>query len=166
MAFFGGGEPTIDGDLKPLIKRLKKERIEVWLVTNGELLDEELVDLVKGITFSIKALDDELHRRITGVSNRDALKNFKRFAKTGKIVAETVYVKGLVECDEILKIARFIASLNPDIKFRIDPLVQNPAYEEVDECIEKVREVLPNTYRIWATGKSRPPRLLYPKPGE
>ena len=104
LAFFGGGEPTIDRELKPLIKHLKKEGIDVWLVTNGELLDKELVDLVK-----IRTLDDELHKKITGVPNYKALENFKRFVKSGKIVAETVYVKGLVECDEILRIAKFIA---------------------------------------------------------
>ncbi|WP_048159732.1 radical SAM protein [Thermococcus barophilus] len=163
LAFFGGGEPTIDRELKPLIKQLKKEGISVWLITNGELLDKELVELVKGVTFSIKAFDDELHKRITGVSNYKVLENFKRFAKSGKIVAETVYVKGIVECDEILKIAKFIASLNPKIRFRIDPLVQNPIYEEVDECIRKVRRILPNTYRIRGTGKGEPPNLLYPE---
>jgi len=164
LAFFGGGEPTIDRELKPLIRRLKEEGIDVWLITNGELLDEELVDLVKGVTFSIKALDEELHRRITGFSNRTVLENFKRFARSGKIVAETVYAKGLVECDEVLRIAKFIASLNPKIVFRIDPLVQNPPYEEVDECIRKVVKILPKTYRIMAT-KSEPPKLLYPKLG-
>ena len=164
LAFFGGGEPTIDNELKPLIKRLKEEGIDVWLITNGERLDEELIDLVRGVTFSIKALDDELHKKITGFSNRIVLENFKRFARSGKIVAETVYAKGLVECDEVLRIAKFIASLNPEIVFRIDPLVQNPPYEEVDECIRKVIKILPRTYRIMAT-KSEPPKLLYPKIG-
>ena len=164
LAFFGGGEPTIDNELKPLIKRLKEEGIDVWLITNGERLDEELIDLVRGVTFSIKALDDELHKKITGFSNRIVLENFKRLARSGKIVAETVYAKGLVECDEVLRIAKFIASLNPEIVFRIDPLVQNPPYEEVDECIRKVIKILPRTYRIMAT-KSEPPKLLYPKIG-
>ncbi|WP_227738700.1 radical SAM protein [Thermococcus eurythermalis] len=164
LAFFGGGEPTIDRELKPLIKRLKEEGIDVWLITNGELLDEELVGMVRGITFSIKALDDGLHRRITGRSNRTVLENFKRFVGSGKVVAETVYVKGLVECDEVLRIARFIASLNPETTFRIDPLVQNPPYEEVDSCIKEVMKILPRTYRIMAT-KGEPPNLLYPRIG-
>jgi len=164
LAFFGGGEPTIDRELKPLIKRLKEEGIDVWLITNGELLDKELIDLVRGVTFSIKALDDGLHRRITGRSNRVVLENFKRFAGSGKIVAETVYAKGLVECDEVMRIARFIASLNSETRFRIDPLVQDPPYREVDKCIRRVRKVLPKTYRIMAT-KGEPPDLLYPRIG-
>jgi len=163
LAFLGGGEPTVDGELKSLVERLKKENIDVWLLTNGELLDEKLVDMVKGITFSIKALDDALHRRITGVSNLNILENFRRFAGSGKIVAETVYAENIVECDEILKIAKFIALVDPNIRFRIDPLVQNPVYSKVDECIEKTKKILPNTYRIKANGGVETPKLLYPR---
>jgi len=161
IAFLGGGEPTLDPELKPLMKALAKRGIKVWLVTNGEGLDDEIVDIAYGITFSIKALDEELHKRITGVSNSKVLENFRRYAKSGKIVAETVYVPGLVECEEIMKIAEFIASINPNIALRIDPLVQGADLEEVDKCIEKVKNVL-NAYRIKVKGEVKPPKLLYP----
>ncbi len=162
LAFLGGGEPTIDRELKSLVERLKEEDIYVWLLTNGELLDEELVSAVKGVTFSIKALDNTLHRKITGVSNLRTLENFRRFACSGKIVAETVYAENLVECDEILKIAKYIALANPNIRFRIDPLVQNPVYSKVDKCIEKIKKILPYTYRIKAN-RGGIQKLLYPR---
>ncbi|WP_052696160.1 radical SAM protein [Palaeococcus ferrophilus] len=163
VAFLGGGEPTLDPELKALMRALRREGIKPWLVTNGENLDDEMVELAEGITFSIKALDDRLHRGITGVSNERALENFERYAKTGKLVAETVFVPGLVECDEIERIARFIASLNPDMPLRIDPLVQGANFKDVDECIERVRKILPKTDRVRVKGSVEPPEVLYPE---
>ncbi|MDK2870490.1 MAG: hypothetical protein PWP39_1725 [Pyrococcus sp.] len=160
-AFLGGGEPTLDPELKPLIKSLTKKGIKIWLITNGEGLDDEIVEIVHGITFSIKALDEELHKKLTGVSNSKVLENFKRYAKTGKVVAETVYVPGFVECEEIMRIAEFIASINPNMTLRIDPLVQGTNLDEVDNCIEKVKNIV-NAYRIKVKGEIRPPKLLYP----
>ncbi|WP_457742873.1 radical SAM protein [Thermococcus sp.] len=124
MVFLGGEEPTLDPELKPLVRALLGEGIKSWLVTNGENLDDELVELLEGVTFSIKALDENLHKRITGVSNVGALENFKKYCLSGKLTAETVYAPGLVECDEIKRIAHFIASLNPGMVLRVDPLVR------------------------------------------
>ncbi|WP_167910549.1 radical SAM protein [Thermococcus sp. Bubb.Bath] len=162
-AFLGGGEPTLDPELKTLMRALRREGINPWIVTNGENLDDEMVGLAEGATFSIKALDDELHRRITGVSNRRAIENFRSYAGTGKLVAETVFVPGLVECDEIERIARFVASITPEMRLRIDPLVQGANIEKVDECIERVREILPKTDRIRVKGSIEPPEILYPE---
>jgi len=166
LAFLGGGEPTLDPELKPLLRALGEEGIGGWLVTNGENLDDETVSLVEGLTLSLKALDEGLHRRITGVSNRKTLENLRKYAPTGKVVAETVYAPGLVECDEIMRIARFVASVNPTLPLRIDPLVQGADLEEIDRCIEQVKEVLPNAYRIKVGGKVEPPEVLYPVVGE
>lgn len=162
-AFLGGGEPTLDPELKALMRALRREGIKPWLVTNGENLDDEMVELAEGATFSIKALDEELHRRITGASNGKVIENFRRYAGTGKLVAETVFVPGLVECEEIERIARFIASINPEMRLRIDPLVQGATIEKVDECIERVREILPKTDRIRVKGSVEPPEVLYPE---
>lgn len=162
-AFLGGGEPTLDPELKALMRVLRREGIKPWLVTNGENLDDEMVGLAEGITFSIKALNDELHRRITGVSNGRALENFKRYAGTGKLVAESVFAPGLVECDEIERIAHFVASIDPGMALRIDPLVQGADLERVDECIERVKRVLPGTGRIRVRGNVEPPEVLYPE---
>ncbi|MBP1912589.1 radical SAM protein [Thermococcus stetteri] len=162
-AFLGGGEPTLDPELKALMRALRREGIKPWLVTNGENLDDEMVELAEGITFSIKALDDDLHRVVTGVSNARALENFKRYAKTGKLVAETVFAPGIVECDEIERIARFIASIDPTMALRIDPLVQGVNLERVDDCIERLKGILPGTNRIRVKGKVEPPEVLYPE---
>lgn len=163
IAFLGGYEPTIDKELKPSVRELKDDGIKTWLLTNGEYLDEEIINLIDEITFSIKAFDDDLHKLVTGASNIKILRNFRWSANSGKIVAETVYAKGAVECKEILKIAEFIASVNPYIKYRIDPTIQNPPSNIVlDRCIAKVKNLLPRTYRIKSRGKIHPSKSLYP----
>ena len=165
-AFFGGGEPTLDPEIKTIIRALKRESIKVWIITNGEYLDDELVSLVKGITFSIKAFDEKLHIKITGVSNKKILENFRKYAKSNKIVAETVYDGKYVKCSEITKIARFISSINKKMSFRIDPAVQGVNLDDVDKCIEKVKRILPTTYRWKISSTRKIPKLLYPKIGD
>jgi pyruvate formate lyase activating enzyme len=72
------------------------------------------------IKFDLKAFDEELHRALTGVSNRRTLENFARAAARARerpqpplVVASTLLVPGYVEADQVAKIARFIASLDP-----------------------------------------------------
>ena len=165
-AFFGGGEPTLDPEIKKLIKDLKRKGIEVWLITNGENLDNDIVSLVKGVTFSIKAINEDIHKKITGVSNKKVLENFKKYATNNKITAETVYDGKYVKCSEIIEIAKFISSLNKNMRFRIDPLVQGVNLSDVDGCIERVRKILPNTYRWKIKEKMKMPKLIYPKIGD
>jgi pyruvate formate lyase activating enzyme len=162
LVFLGGGEPTQDPQLKDFLITARENRIESWIITNSENMDE-FFDLAKGFTMSLKALDENLHLKITGHSNEKVIKNFEKFGKSEKVVAESVYSKGLVECDEMMKIAKFLSKINKDIKFRIDPEVNEGLNEELDECIEHVRKIIPNTYRIKVTGKVEPPQLLYPK---
>ena len=79
-------------------------------------------------------------------------------------MVETPYDGKYIKCGEIIKIAKFISSVSSDIRYRIDPLVQEVPKKlgEVDECIKEVKEILPNTYRIKSTVKIRSPKLLYP----
>ncbi len=107
QVFLGGGEPTQDPELKELMHRLKLNDINAWLITNGELLDDETFELSSGITFSIKAIDENLHQRLTGKPNEKVLKNFEKYGKDEKVIAETVFYPKLVGCEEIQRIARF-----------------------------------------------------------
>jgi len=162
----GGYEPTMDPELKLLVEELKGNNISAWLLTNGSKLRENIASKVDGITFSIKAIDNNIHKKITGVGNESVLKNFERIAALypEKVVAETVYDGKYVNCDEVKSIAEFISSVNRNVRFRIDPLVQRrkDLLEEVDLCIERIRKVLPNTSRIHWSGKEKPIKILYP----
>ncbi|MGC8558296.1 MAG: radical SAM protein [Nitrososphaeria archaeon] len=164
LVFLGGGEPTYDPELKTIMNRLKINGIGTWLITNGELLDDEIFLLSDGITFSIKAIDEITHIRLTGKSNRDTLKNFEKYGKSEKIVAETVFYPGLVDCEEVQKIAKFVHDINPDTRFRIDRAVQLKSMNGFMECVNKIKLIHERTYYFELNLDDQDyPKLLYPK---
>lgn len=78
------------------------------------------------IKYDLKALDENLHIALTGVSNSPTLENFQilgsRFDERGDVpvcVASTPMIPGYVEAEEIRKIAGFIASVNPNIPYTL-----------------------------------------------
>jgi pyruvate formate lyase activating enzyme len=78
------------------------------------------------IKFDLKAFDEALHSALSGVSNRRTLENFTRAAKRFRdrpnpplVVASTLLVPGYVGADQVGKIARFIASVDPDIPYSL-----------------------------------------------
>ncbi|BBJ28358.1 radical SAM protein [Athalassotoga saccharophila] len=162
MLFMGGGEPTLDPQLKPLLIAMKDIGIKSWIITNAENIDDEIFELADGFTMSLKAFDRETHIKLTGHSNEKVLENFKKFASSPKVVAESVYSKGFIECEEIMKIAEFLKSINPKMRFRIDAEVGQNLDEKVSECVEKTRSILPNTYKIGSGTGGEAPDLLYP----
>lgn len=175
-AYLGGHEPTIDPNIVEILARLKDEGIWLKLVTNGGLLNEKIIDMVDEVTLSIKALDDEIHKTYAGVSNKKTLENFEKFHNCGKIEMESIYIPGLIECEEILKIAEYIAKYNKNLRYRIDKYLsyslygRNATEEDVKKCSNKVKNILPNTYTfasMWGDIRMRRERehakCLYPK---
>ncbi|MGC8663273.1 MAG: radical SAM protein [Thermoplasmata archaeon] len=163
--FLGGGEPTIDPSLKEFLKILRSERIRINLLTNGDLLDQETVSLVDRIAFSIKALDDSIHKKIVHRSNARALENLKKFFND-KFTFETVYMNEL-GCKNVMDIARFIENLKNGLTLRVDPLIPiNNEFskidiEKVDNCIELVSNMSSvKAFRIKGKGKNA--EVLYP----
>lgn len=78
------------------------------------------------IKFDLKAFDENLHRALTGVSNRQTLENFRFLAeeylpkaKGLFLVASTLLVPGYIDTEEVQKLAKFIAKLNPDIPYSL-----------------------------------------------
>jgi pyruvate formate lyase activating enzyme len=78
------------------------------------------------VKFDLKAFDEGLHIALTGASNRRTLYNFanavSRFEERPEpppVVASTLLVPGYVTPDEVGRIARFIARLNPDIPYAL-----------------------------------------------
>lgn len=163
LVFLGGGEPTQDPKLKVIMNHLKINGIGSWLITNGELLDDEIFLLSDGITFSIKAIDEIVHIRLTGKSNKNTLKNYQRYGKSEKVIAETVFYPGLVDCEEIQKIAKFVHDVNPDARFRIDRAVQLKSISEFIECVYRIKSIHKRTYYFELNGDQDHPKLFYPK---
>ncbi len=123
---FVGTEPALDPELPELARRLH-ETFSSYniLLTNGfHLTDYADIDEV---IFSIKAVSPDIHLEYTKKSNESILGHFKHLYETGiRLQAETVLIPGLVEKDEIVKIARFVASVNRNIPLRIDAFFPVP----------------------------------------
>ncbi len=89
------------------------------------------------IKIDLKAWDENLHLALTGVSNRQTLENFKWFADQAAarqqpplLIASTLLVPGYIDASEVFQIAKFIASLNPDIPYSL--LGFHPDYRMMD----------------------------------
>ena len=148
-----GAEPVCDPMLHRILASLKQSNdCSFVLLTNGRKFPP--LSMVDKIIFSIKAITPVLHREYTGVDNGAILRNFTRIAasKSVSLHVETVFIPDYVDEDEVLRIADFIASIDPEIPFRIDAYLpiqglpwRAPQAHEIKSLAEKVRRVLPNT---------------------
>jgi len=96
---------------------------------NESLLDKMTdLSLLSGgcIKFDLKAWDENLHIALTGITNKRTLQNFLKVCEKIKerpipplLIASTLLVAGYIDEDEIRNIARFIASINPDIPYSL-----------------------------------------------
>ncbi|HHP50699.1 MAG TPA: radical SAM protein [Moorella mulderi] len=138
ICFFGGDpSPQMAFTLAVARQALshKKNRIlRICWETNGNIhpryLDEMAeIALNSGgvIKFDLKAWDENLHRALTGASNRQTLANFRYLCERyfrkrldpPLLVASTLMVPGYVEREEVESIARFLAHLDPDIPYTL-----------------------------------------------
>ncbi len=131
---FFGGDPTPQMPHALAASRLLAEvGITICWETNGSMhprfLDQAVaLSLETGgcIKFDLKAFDEHLHLALTGVSNRRTLENFRRAARRiperpglPLVVASTLLVPGYLDVEEVSQIARFIASIDPDIPYAL-----------------------------------------------
>jgi pyruvate-formate lyase-activating enzyme len=143
--------------LPDVIDILTRYGIKTLLTTNGSNLNERIMEKLEeaGLTsvrVSIRAYDENIHKIYTGQTNRQVLNNFKLLAKSQiKLSAESILIPGLVEYDEIERIAKFIADVDPDISYRIDGFVpfhkapwRSPSLEEVIMAAEIAKRYLNN----------------------
>ncbi len=148
-----GAEPVCDPMLPRILAFLKQSKNSSFvLLTNGRKFPP--LSMVDEIIFSIKAITPALHRDYTGVDNRIILHNFSEIAasKSVSLHVETVFIPDYVDEDEVLRIADFIASIDPEIPFRIDAYLpiqglpwRAPQAHEIQSLAEKARYILPNT---------------------
>jgi pyruvate formate lyase activating enzyme len=140
-AMITGGEPTLDkAYLLRLIEGLRRRDFEkIVLMTNGYALglDEEYVPALEkaGLTeahVDLKAFSEDTHRFYTGQSNKPVLRAIEKLNASGiELLVQTIYMPEIVDADELEKIATFLAFVNKEIKFRINPFAPLFAYEEV-----------------------------------
>ena len=133
-----GGDPTPQLPFalrasRKAIEEYKGRILRVCWETNGSMhrgLLKKMVELslISGgcIKFDLKALDENLHIALTGVTNKRTLDNFSKVGEKTKeriipplLIANTLLVPGYIDEHEIRGIARFIASINPDIPYSL-----------------------------------------------
>jgi pyruvate formate lyase activating enzyme len=137
ICYFGGDPaPQLPFSLRAsrlALQRHKDRILRICWETNGSLhpgLLDEMVDVAWAsggcVKFDLKTWDDHLHVVLTGVSNQRTLENLARAGKRigerpdpPPLVASTLLVPGYVDVEEVAGIARFIASVNPDIPYSL-----------------------------------------------
>lgn len=139
VCYFGGDPASQMAHALAASHLLAERGIVICWETNGtahlRLMDRALdLSLSTGgcVKFDLKAHDDNLHRTLTGASNRQTLANFVRaVARSAErvrfnerptsppVVASTLLVPGYVDAEEVGHIARFIADLNPAIPYAL-----------------------------------------------
>jgi pyruvate formate lyase activating enzyme len=114
-----GGEPLMqEAFLLELLKALKKKNIHTVLDTCGHagqksiMLVSSLVDL---FLYDLKVMDESLHVKYTGVSNRLILENLKTLVRSGKkIILRIPVIPGITDTPENLRLLMvFFDNLGP-----------------------------------------------------
>ena len=127
VAFTGGDlacQPEFYAKSAELIKERNKN---VWVLfeTNGYGLTPNTLDVfqqagIDSFWLDIKAYHEEVHRRLTGVSNSQILKLPEAMKERGFVVEVlSLYIPGWVETDQIANIARELAAVDAEIPFTI-----------------------------------------------
>jgi len=133
-----GGDPTpqlpLAIEASKRVKEVSGGRIlRICWETNGAMhknLLEEMIELSLRsggcIKFDLKAWDEALHIALTGITNKRTLENFEyagRYIHERRepplLIASTLLVPGYIDTEEIRSLARFIASINPDIPYSL-----------------------------------------------
>jgi pyruvate formate lyase activating enzyme len=129
---FSGGEPLIQrGFVAQMVELCRREGIHCavetalafpWGSIKAVLASLDLV------MFDVKAMDEALHRRVTGRSNKQVLANARRLAEAGiPAIVRTPVIPGVNE-QEVVAIAEFVATLDNVTAHELLPY--NPFAEE------------------------------------
>lgn len=114
---FSGGEPLMQPDfLLDLLKACKAEGISTIVDTSGYAtwsVLEQIHPSVDLFLYDLKAVDDAVHERCTGVSNALILANLRRLSELGHpIVIRMPLIPGINDREEDIRLAsELIASL-------------------------------------------------------
>lgn len=133
VCFFGGDPASQMPHALATSKILASRGVRICWETNGsmhpKLLDvavEYSLETGGCVKFDLKAWNDDLHRALTGISNRRTLENFARAASRAKerpepplVIASTLLIPGYVDVEEVRQIAAYIAGIDPNIPYAL-----------------------------------------------
>jgi len=115
---FSGGEPLMQPEfLREVASRCKDSNIHTALDTCGyadEKVLLEILPFIDLILYDIKIMDDALHQKYTGVSNRQILDNLEMLHESGKeIRLRFPVIPGITDTEKNLKqIKNHLTQLN------------------------------------------------------
>lgn len=125
---FFGGDPSTQMPFAMKVARMRRDVAICW-ETNG-LMNPKVCETATKISletggcikFDIKAYNPGLYFALCGVSNKKVFENFKIASKYRRddypvVVASTLLVPGYVDAEEVYKIAKFIADINPETPY-------------------------------------------------
>lgn len=137
ICYFGGNpDPQLSHAIetsKLAIESKKDKILRICMETNGNSNPLLLKRFAKiafesggSVKFDLKFFDESLNLALTGVSNKTTLKNFKMLVKFHKkreevpfLCASTLLIPHYISSEEIRKISRFMAKLDPTIPFNL-----------------------------------------------
>ncbi|NYT11878.1 MAG: radical SAM protein [Methanomassiliicoccales archaeon] len=138
---FIGGEPTTYPGLAELASFAHDEMGVVTKLghSNGARVPPEGIDEAN---ISIKTLKENIHVDHCGVPSSMVQSNFRTAYENGvKLDASSVLIPGLIDVEEILRIAEFVSSIDDTIPYHIigyipvpDAPWRRPSFEEVQRA--------------------------------
>jgi pyruvate formate lyase activating enzyme len=114
---FSGGEPFMQPTfLQNLLKACKEKGIHTAVETCGFVDAETLLasrPSVDSYLYDLKVIDNETHRRFTGVSNEIILKNLRQLSHFhDQVIVRFPIIPGVNDDDEnVLRLGAFVSSL-------------------------------------------------------
>lgn len=119
-----GGEPLSHPDfVKKLISLCKKAGISVGMETSLYRFDGEILSRLDILMTDIKTMDNEIHKRYTGIGNTEILENLKKADQLNvPIIVRTPIVPGINDTAENVKeTVGFLSSLKNVVKYELLP---------------------------------------------
>ena len=121
-----GGEPLLQADfVRELFTKCKEVGVHTALDTGGFVAQAELDKVLPHtdlVMFSLKAVDEEVHRQLTGKDNVLVLQNLFHAASQTQLVLRYVVIPGANESDsDLSKLAAIIKQLPPTVKIDLLP---------------------------------------------
>lgn len=120
-----GGECTLQVEfLIALFKEVKKMGLTAFVDTNGSKplwKNKELIEVMDMAMIDVKSFEPKEHKILTGMDNSTVLENVKYLAEINKLYeVRTVIVPEVLDnYNNVDKISRLIAELNPNIRYKI-----------------------------------------------